>query len=309
MQITNHILMIEPVNFDFNYQTAKNNFYQKNVNNNSSQTIQQRAHQEFVSFVDKLKKHHINVISIKDSNVPHTPDSIFPNNWISFHKNSIIAIYPMFAENRRNERREDVIELIKNSGFKIENKIDFSSHETNEKFLEGTGSMVLDRVNKICYASLSERTNKELVHLFCQEFNYTPLLFTSKQNAGSKRMPIYHTNVMMSICDTFSIVCLEAIDNIKERNNLIKSLKSTNKEIIEINESQKSNFAGNMLQLMGDKPYLIMSSRSYRSLDDNQIERIKSHCDIIHTPLDVIETYGGGSARCMIAEIFLPKIK
>ena len=309
-QITNHIMMIRPVSFRYNEETAINNYYQKVLNDITSDVTQERALKEFNHFVSMLRKVGVNVIIFNDSFHFNTPDSIFPNNWVSFHANSMVGLYPMYAVNRRNERRKDILDLLVNKyHFEIKSIKDFTYFEVENKFLEGTGSMVLDRVNKICYAALSVRTDKEIVKKFCSDFNYTAICFTAKQDVVDRRMEIYHTNVMMCIANNFAVVCLDSIDDLNEKDNLIKSLNSTGKDIIEISEKQKNRFAGNMLQVMGKEPYLVMSTSAYQSLNDIQIKKINNHCAILHAPLDTIEACGGGSARCMMAEIFLPKKK
>ncbi|MBL6657071.1 MAG: amidinotransferase [Flavobacteriales bacterium] len=309
-QITKHIMMIEPVGFRFNEETAENNYYQKVIDGLTPQGTQEKALSEFTDFVDKLRSHGVNVIVIKDTESPDTPDSIFPNNWVSFHNDGKIGLYPMCAKNRRVERREDIFDiLVDDYGFHIDEIKDFTEFEEHDKFLEGTGSMILDRENKICYAAISIRTDEQAVLQFCDEFDYTPVCFNAYQNVGEERLPIYHTNVMMCVANDFVVICLDTIDQIEERTHVIESLERTNKEIIEISEEQKEHFAGNMLQVMGDKPYLVMSKSAYKSLDKNQIEKIEKHCSIIHSSLDTIEACGGGSARCMMAEIFLPQTK
>ena len=306
-QITNTILMVRPLSFGYNEQTAINNYYQKNLNL-SCKYIQRRALSEFDNFVINLKKNGVNVIVIEDVSKGETPDSIFPNNWVSFHSNGDVALYPMYALNRRKERRTDVFDLLKDKyNFQISKIMDFSSLENNGVFLEGTGSMVFDRKNKICYAAISERTDRLTVLDFCSQFNYKPILFTAKQKVGKKRLEIYHTNVMMSVAESFAIICLDSIDNNEERNLVVNTLINSGKNIIEISESQKNNFAGNMLQVMGDQAVLVMSSTAYNSLSITQINDIKQECAILHSPLSTIEACGGGSARCMMAEIFLPK--
>ena len=309
-QIANSIMMIKPVGFRYNEQTAVNNYYQQVLDNLTDEQTQEKALNEFNTFVDKLKNVGVNVIVIEDTEYPDTPDSIFPNNWISFHSNAMIGLYPMCAENRRDERREDIFDtLVDEYGFNIEGIKDFTEFEEHDKYLEGTGSMVLDRENKICYAAISIRTDEIAVIQFCEEFGYRPICFTANQDVEDERMAIYHTNVMMCVADTFVVICLDTIDNESERQQIIEALTETGKEIIEITEAQKHRFAGNMLQLLGDKPYLVMSNSAYDALEKDQINAIKKHCPIIYSSLDTIEACGGGSARCMMAEVFLPKQK
>ena len=304
-QITKNILMIEPVSFNYNAETALNNYFQKSDANFSKPQIQKKALEEFNNFVKLLRSKQVNVHVIKDTIHPLTPDSIFPNNWISFHSNGEVLIYPMFANNRRLERRTEIIEQLQNEYFVSEVK-SLVHYEDKSIFLEGTGSMILDRTNKICYASISLRTNKSIVLHFCDQLNYKPVLFNSFQDVDGKRLPIYHTNVMMCVASDFAIVCLDAIDSQDEKNSVINSLITTNKEIIQISELQANKFAGNMLQVQGDKKYLIMSESAFNSLSKEQIQKIESYCSILYSDLKTIEKFGGGSARCMMAEIFLP---
>ena len=309
-QITKDILMIKPVGFRFNEQTAVNNYYQKVLDGLTAEATQEKALLEFNSFVDKLRSKGVNVIDIQDTKEPDTPDSIFPNNWVSFHEDGGIGLYPMCAENRRTERREDIFDiLVDDYGFHIEQIHDFTEFEEYDRYLEGTGSMILDRENKYCYAAISERTDEQAVIQFCDVFGYKPICFTANQDVNGERLAIYHTNVMMCVADKFVVICLDTIDEIEERTHLIEVLEETNKEIIEISEEQKQHFAGNMLQVMGDQPYLVMSDSAFNSLTQEQISQIEKHCPIIHSSLDTIEACGGGSARCMMAEIFLPKSK
>ena len=304
-QITKNILMIEPVSFNYNAETALNNYFQKSDINFSKSQIQKKALEEFNNFVKLLRSKQVNVHVIKDTIHPLTPDSIFPNNWISFHSNGEVLLYPMFANNRRLERRRDIIKKLQNEYLVSEVK-SLVHYEDKSIFLEGTGSMILDRTNKICYASISLRTNKSIVLDFCDQLNYKPVLFNSFQDVDGKRLPIYHTNVMMCVASDFAIVCLDAIDSQDEKNSVINSLITTNKEIIQISELQANKFAGNMLQVQGDKKYLIMSESAFNALSEEQIQKIESYCSILYSDLKTIEKFGGGSARCMMAEIFLP---
>ncbi|MEX1383863.1 citrulline utilization hydrolase CtlX [Lutibacter sp.] len=308
-QITNSVLMIRPVSFRMNEQTAVNNYYQKVLENVTPETVQFKALQEFEAFVAKLRAVGINVIVVSDRREKDTPDSIFPNNWISFHQNGDIAIYPMFAENRRLERREDIFDILEEKGFVINDIIDYTSAEEEEVYLEGTGSLLLDRVNKKAYCALSPRADEDLFIEFCEDFEYTPVPFVANQTVDGKRFPIYHTNVMMALAESFAIICLESIDDKKERKNVLKHLKEDGKEVITITEAQVNNFAGNMLQVLGgnNEKFLIMSSAAFKSLTKNQIDKIEKYCKILHSSLDTIEACGGGSARCMLAEVFLPK--
>lgn len=307
-QITNSILMIRPVNFRMNEETAVNNYFQKEAEL-STEVITQKAQQEFDAFVEKLKNAGVNVVVVDDILENDTPDSIFPNNWISFHQNGNIALYPMFAENRRRERRADILEVLEGKGFEIKDIIDYTLAEEEGIFLEGTGSLILDRQHEKAYCALSERADEDLVIEFCEDFEYSPIIFHAYQNVDDKRLPIYHTNVMMCVADKFAVICLDTIDDKKERKAVVNSLKEDGKEIITITEEQMHQFAGNMLQVEGkdDEKYLIMSAKAHRSLSPEQIDKIKTHSEILSSDLEVIEMLGGGSARCMMAEVFLPK--
>lgn len=307
-QTTNTILMIRPVSFRMNEQTAVNNYFQEDLDLKNAE-INAKAQEEFDAFVEKLKAVGINVVVEHDDKLMDTPDSIFPNNWVSFHNNGDVALYPMFAENRRKERRDEVFIRLENEGFKIENIVDYTSAEDEGIFLEGTGSLILDRVSRKAYCALSPRADEDLFIEFCEDFEYTPVVFVANQTVEGKRLPIYHTNVMMCLAETFAVICLDSIDDKKERKNVIKHLKEDGKEIISISEVQMHQFAGNMLQLRGnnDQRYLIMSEAAFKSLTKDQINKIEKHCPIISSSLETIETCGGGSARCMMAEVFLPK--
>ncbi len=308
-QITNTILMVRPINFRKNEQTVANNFFQKDVDA-ENRAINTLAQKEFDDFVSVLKEKGVNVIVVNDTDEYDTPDAIFPNNWVSFHANGTVGLYPMYAENRRKERREDILEKLEEEGFLIENVMDYTAAEEEEIYLEGTGSLLLDRVNKKAYCALSARANEELFIEFCEDFDYMPVLFTANQSVNGKRSPIYHTNVMMALAEQFAIICLDTIDDKKEKKNVVQHLKESKKEIITITEEQMHCFSGNMLQVLGaeEKKYLVMSSAAYHSLKEAQIKQIEKYCSILHSSLETIETCGGGSARCMMAEVFLPTV-
>lgn len=308
-QTTNTILMVRPINFRMNEQTAVNNYYQKTLKELLPATINAKAQKEFDDYVDKLRSFGVEVVVVSDTNEFDTPDSIFPNNWISFHSDGTVGIYPMFAENRRLERREDILVELEAKGFLIDNVVDYTSAEEEGIFLEATGSVILDRINKKAYCALSPRADEELFIEFCEDFEYSPIIFTSNQTVNNERKAIYHTNVMMCIAETFAIVCLSSIDDKKERKHLLKHLKEDKKQIIDITEEQVNNFAGNMLQVHGknDERFLVMSQAAFESLTTSQKSQINRHCKIISSSLSTIETCGGGSARCMMAEVFLPK--
>ena len=305
MQTTDTVLMIEPAAFGFNAETAQNNYFQ--VNSENAET-QNRALQEFNNFVEKLRNKGINVIIVKDTLEPHTPDSIFPNNWISMHSDGTVVLYPMCAVNRRWERRNDILEMIQKN-FKVKEIVDLSAPENDGKFLEGTGSMIFDHDNKLAYGSVSLRLDEQLFREFCEKFGFTPVVFHSYQTANNERLPIYHTNVMMCVADQFVVICLDCIDDETERVNVVNAIVNSRKEIIEISESQMQRFAGNMLQLQNPegKKFLVMSLSAYQSLTPEQILNIEKYSEIIYSDLEIIETNGGGSARCMLAEVFLEK--
>ncbi|RIV72054.1 citrulline utilization hydrolase CtlX [Flagellimonas aequoris] len=300
--------MVRPVSFRMNEQTAVNNYFQEDPHLKNT-VINQRAQEEFDQFVKVLRGHGVNVIVVEDTLERDTPDSIFPNNWVSFHESGTVCIYPMFAENRRKERREDILDLLEEEGFVINEVMDYTVAEEDDVFLEGTGSILMDRVNQKAYCALSERAHEELFIEFCEDFDCFPVIFHANQTVDGKRLPIYHTNVMMALAETFAVICLDSIDDKKERKNVVEHLKMDGREIIAITEEQMNHFAGNMLQVIGakDQRYMVMSSQAYKSLMDAQIKAIEKHGPIIHSSLDTIELCGGGSARCMMAEVFLPK--
>ena len=298
--------MVEPIAFGYNAETAENNYFQVEQKETD---IQQKALSEFKNFVEKLQAKGINVITVKDTIDPHTPDSIFPNNWVSFHQDGKVVLYPMFASNRRVERREDIIDTIKNEGFSVSEIDDWSLPEVQGHYLEGTGSMIFDHDYKIAYGSVSLRLDENLFKEFCEKYGFQPVVFHSYQTVENERLPIYHTNVMMCVADQFVVICLDCIDDELEREKVQEVIKSTNKEIIEISEDQLQQFAGNMLQVQNDQgeKFLVMSETAYKSLNSEQVSNIEKYCEIIHADLNTIEVNGGGSARCMLAEVFLPK--
>jgi len=307
-QITSSLIMVRPRHFNFNLETAKNNHFQKEEKILSDEKILRKAIKEFDNLVDKLLKNKINVTVIDDREDVKTTDSVFPNNWISFHQNGLVFIYPMFSENRRKEKRLDILEKL-NEDYEIKKVIDFSSYEDKSVFLEGTGSMILDRQHKICYASISERTNKIALKDFCEKASYKPIIFKSYQKVGDNKKLIYHTNVMMCVAEEYVLICLDSVHSKDEKKNIITSIHKTKKEIIEISEKQCNSFAGNMLQVsnINNDKFLVMSNSAHDSLQEKQKIRLLKYNKIIHSNLTLIEKLGGGSARCMIAENFLQK--
>jgi hypothetical protein len=302
-QLTDTVLMIRPFKFGYNPSTALDNVYQKNDVKISNSVIAKKAQNEFDLFVHLLEKNMIRVLKFSDDLNQNTPDSLFPNNWITTHANGNVFLYPMYSPNRRKERRLDIVEYLK-MNFSVKNVFDNAAHnEKLEQFLEGTGSMVLDRSNKIAYASISKRTDKYLFDQWCDKMNFNPISFISKDN----NLPIYHTNVLMSVCENMVFICLDALVLEEDRRRLLSLFNKTNKEVVDISISQMNNFLGNVLELKNSnqESFLIMSTSAFNSLSSSQKNKINNSVDILHSSLDTIEQFGGGSARCMIAEIFL----
>jgi len=304
MQNTDTILMVRPAHFGRNSQTLNSNAFQQKTSDTSHE-IHQKALEEFDSFVYKLRENNINVIQIMDKPEPHTPDAIFPNNWITFHQNGTVIFYPMEAQNRRWERRRSILQLIEDE-FIINNEFDLSHYEESGKFLEGTGSMILDRENKIAYACYSSRTAQEVLDDFHQKMGYEIVLFDAVDSQGKA---IYHTNVMMSVAKEYVMIGMDCLLQKPDKEKVQQIIEKTDKEIIELSQDQIQQFAGNTLEILNQlgERILVMSERAYHSLTQEQIQKIEKSAKIVHSPLYTIEDNGGGSARCMIAEIFLPK--
>lgn len=307
-QISNTILMIRPVAFHKNEETAINNYFQENTTDSNS-SVQALAVKEFDGMVKTLRNNGVNVMVVDDTLYAETPDSIFPNNWISFHQNGDIILYPMFAQNRRKERRQEVIDRLR-SDFEVNVIHDLTSWEDHVMFLEGTGSLILDRQNKVAYAAISDRTHKTVINAFEEQSGYTTITFVANQTVEDKRLPIYHTNVMMAVGEQFAAICLEAIDDPEDRAKVVDSLEATGKEIITLSEAQIHHFAGNMLQVQNrrQEKFVVMSEAAFQCLDQNQKNRLLAHGQLIHSPIPTIEKLGGGSVRCMMAEVFLPHL-
>ena len=293
--------MIRPVNFGFNEETAASNAFQ---NRSDDQQVQHKALHEFNRFVNMLQENGVDVTVVDDTSEPHTPDSIFPNNWVSFHEDGSVFLYPMQAENRRLERREDIIAKLEDR-FSVKHVIDLSRFEVEGKFLEGTGSMVLDRENKIAYACLSPRTNREVLAVFCEETGYKNVCFDA---LDERNKAIYHTNVLMCIGRNFATICLDSVHNPHEKILVTESLKSTGKEIIEISFEQMNHFAGNMLEISNKagESLIVMSQSAFNSLRSAQRDALEKYGRLVYANINTIETNGGGSARCMMAEVHLP---
>jgi len=302
MQTTSKVLMVRPVRFGFNEQTAGNNSFQKRGYELSAQDM---ALEEFDNFVSLLRANNVEVVVVEDTPEPHTPDSIFPNNWFSTHASGELVLYPMCAPNRRLERKENVLNVIKEIGErgKMRRIVDLTHWESENLFLEGTGSLIFDRKNRIVFACRSPRCDIAVLEDLCEKLDHEFLDFGAYDRDGK---PIYHTNVMMCVGDKFVVACLDSIKNIDERTEFISFVEDCDKELIEISIDQMEQFAGNMLQLRstGGEPLLIMSATAKRVLTTDQLESLMSYCKIISPELESIETNGGGSARCMLAEIF-----
>lgn len=300
MQSTSKILMIRPVNFGFNEQTSGNNAFQVR---GDEEYARSKAIKEFDEFAELLRSNGVDLSVVEDTPEPHTPDSVFPNNWFSTHEGGTLVLYPMFAPNRREERKPSVINFIKEN-FKVKRVVDLTLNEKSELFLEGTGSMIIDRDHNLVYACRSPRTDEKVLEQFCEELDYDYFLFGASDASGND---IYHTNVMMCVGTEFVVVCLDAVKDIDERENLIGLIEESDKEIVEISLEQMSKFAGNMLEVKskeGEK-LLVMSKRAYNSLNQEQVDTLQKYCRIISPNLTTIENNGGGSARCMMAEIYL----
>ncbi len=303
-QTTSNILMVRPANFGFNEETAASNAFQSKDEYLNERLASQKAVSEFDAFVDKLRLNGINVIVVEDTPNPVKPDAVFPNNWVTFHQDGTVITYPMLSEIRRKERRDDVIDNLM-SDFYIGKKIELESYEEDGIILEGTGSLILDRPNRLAYACLSPRTSLDLLKRFCEIADFEPVAFHSVDEQGQE---VYHTNVMMALGESFVVICLDTVKDEKERSLLIEKFEETQKEIVEITLDQMMHFAGNMLQVRNDKnnTFLVMSEQAYQSLTTDQIAQIEKHTQILYSPIPTIEILGGGSVRCMMAEVFLP---
>lgn len=305
-QYTSNLLMVRPACFQFNEETATSNAFQKTLAGLSKEDIKQKALDEFDAYVAQLRDIKINVTVIQDTKFPVKPDAIFPNNWISMHADGTIYLYPMQSPNRRQEIRPEILDELRKH-FSIRDIVDLSSYIQENKFLEGTGSIIFDHLHKRAYACISPRTNKDLFLDYCKKLNIHAYCFTAT-DANNKQ--IYHTNVMLTIGDTFAVICLESIHDETERHVVKSALVASQHEIIDITFEQMNAFAGNMLQVQNEdgKTFLIMSASALDSLTAEQIKQIEKHTSILSVKIPTIEYIGGGSARCMLAEIFLPKL-
>lgn len=305
-QSTNHILMIRPVRFEANVQTAVSNAFQQ-LGKIDAEHAQARALEEFDALVAALRAVGVDVQVFDDTPDPHTPDAIFPNNWVSFHADGSVVLYPMEAENRRHERRLDVIQALEERiGFRLGNLVDYTHHERHGRYLEGTGSLVLDRPNRVAYACLSPRTDHDVLSEWADDLGYDVLAFAAADRAGRA---IYHTNVMMCVGEDFAVICSEAIPNLEEREAVVQRLTDTGHRVVEISIEQMNAFAGNMLEVRGEDGarLLAMSRRAHESLTGEQREALELSVRIVSSPIEVIEDCAGGSVRCMMAEVYLPE--
>lgn len=304
---TQHLLMVRPARFAMNAQTAVDNHYQ----DQQAQVLgaDELAKAEFDQFVKVLRSHGVHIHIVQDSEEPHTPDSLFPNNWISMHEDGTVVLYPMKAENRRLERLTNIQELLASWGFSVSKTVDLSQEEKQGVFLEGTGALIFDHDARLVYMARSQRADETLLKNIAATLGYQPVVFSAFQATPQGRQAIYHTNVMMCVTDAYVVACLDAIDDQQERAAFVAAVKGSGKEILEISESQKHQFAGNMLLVRGSeaRELLVMSTTAYRSLHAEQVAFIEAHHTIVHSHLPTIEQLGGGSARCMLAEIYLPQ--
>lgn len=305
-QLASAVLMIMPVRFESNPHTAESNRFQGR-NPDSAEKQQEDAAAEFTSLRDALVAAGIEVIAFDDTEEPHTPDAIFPNNWVSFHADGTVVLYPMEAPNRRTERRPDIIDALADChGFQVRSIIDLSGHEANGQFLEGTGSLVLDRSNRIAYACVSSRTHLDVLGDFAQRMGYEVLAFDAVDRDSA---PIYHTNVLMNVGEALAVICAEAIPREDQRQAVLDSLRDSGHEVVEISFDQMDAFAGNMLELRSasGERVIAMSQQARDSLDESQLARLAANATIVSAPINSIESSAGGSVRCMLAEIHLNK--
>ena len=305
MKPTHHVLMVRPASFRANEQTAANNYYQKHTALTAAQSLLQ-AQSEFDTLVSCLRMNNIKVTVVQDTLTPDTPDALFPNNWFALLGKGQLVLFPMFAENRRAERSNSIFEALSKEGYEVMHTVDYSVYEQKQQFLEGTGSMVLDHQNRIAYCALSARADAHLFHLFCEAFNFKPVVFHAYQTVGTARLLIYHTNVMMVVAPAFALVCLDAVDDPMERASLQDSLTFSGKVVIPLTEKQLTQFAGNMLALTATDgtALLVMSTRAYDALTTKQLLQLQQYVKLVHSPIPTIEDLGGGSVRCMLAEVY-----
>lgn len=308
LQTTPHILMVRPANFAFNEETAANNAFQSRDGKLTPAEMRERAMKEFDGFVAQLRASGVDVIVAHDTADPVKPDAVFPNNWVTFHQEGFMVTYPMFAPTRRLERSDAVIDTVLEQGYHSDKRICLETYEAKNTFLEGTGSIIFDHQHRLAYACLSPRTNAELLEELCRKIGYQKVVFHSVDAHGQE---VYHTNVMMALGETFVVISLDSVRDAEERRMLEDKFRETDKEIVDITLEQMNAFAGNMLQVRNTAGHtiLVMSSTAYHALTPEQIQTLERHTQLLHAPIPTIETYGGGSARCMMAEIFLPRTR
>jgi hypothetical protein len=303
-QTTAHILMIRPARFAFNEETAASNAFQQQRTGLTGEQIRRKAIAEFDVFVAKLQEAGVDVLVVQDTPKPPKPDAVFPNNWVTFHQEGILVTYPMQAPSRRKERRPRVVQAAIQQGFQPTKRLNLAGYEAKERFLEGTGSIIFDHVHRLAYACLSPRTDPEILREVCRQIGYEPVVFHAADGKGRE---IYHTNVMMAMGETFVVICLDAVRDRAERDDLLRLFAQTEKAVVPISLDQMNRFAGNMLQVRNreGQTILVMSECAFRALTEEQVVSLSKHTQLLHSNLETIETYGGGSARCMMAEIFM----
>lgn len=304
-QITDTLLMVRPAHFGFNAQTADNNAFQTNDTSLAPAEISRRAVAEFDQFVAALRAVGVEVLVVEDTPDPVKHDAVFPNNWFSTHADGKLITYPMYAAMRQLERRDDILQQLTQQ-YGYTQRLHLEAAEAEGRYLEGTGSLILDRDNHIVYACKSVRTDEALLHQLAQAIGYRTVAFDAVDRHGQ---PIYHTNVMMALGTTFCVICLDTITDTAERRHVTDTLSGTGKAVVDISLAQMESFAGNMLHVKNKagEPYLVMSEQAYRSLTPAQVAALEGHTRLLYSPIPTIETYGGGSARCMMAEIFAMK--
>ncbi len=305
-QSTNHVFVVRPCRFQANPQTADSNSFQADKPWDDLQASNRLAQKQFDTLVGVLTQAGVNCIVVDDTPEPHTPDSVFPNNWLTMHADGSVVLFPMEAVNRRAERRQDIlVALQEQHGFVVREQIDLSAHENDGHYLEGTGSIVLDRVNRVAYACRSSRTDEKVLNTFAERLGYSTVVFDSNDEDG---LPIYHTNVMMFVGSHVAVVCIESVPE-AQRAGILASLADSGHEVVFIDYEQLNAFAGNMLELRGkeDRAVIALSQQAYDSLDASQRATLRSHASLAICPIDHIETQSGGSVRCMLAEIHLPR--
>ena len=297
--------MVRPAGFGFNPETAATNAFQKENTELSRREIRLRARHEFDLMAYRLSAADVDLCIVEDTESPVTPDAVFPNNWISFHADGSVVLYPMFSASRRLERRRDIIELLKSRGYRVSRVIDLAHHETEGRFLEGTGSIVFDHIERCAYANLSQRTDLDVLKELCDLIGYSPLTFRAFDGRGQS---IYHTNVTMSIGDSFAVVCADSIQDAVERRLVMDTLEASGREIVEIDFGQLDHFAGNVLQVRtkGNDSVIAMSTEACLAFRPDQRETIEKYAKIVESPIPLIEGIEGGSARCMLAGVHLP---